>query len=407
MSQWNEENRETYTYGNVSRDILPQTATRQTPKKSTLWKTLLTIGLSTVLGFGAGLGGATLVLKQNEAKKEDTVVIQQEIPIPSHVNVTPSTELSIKEIAQKAQSSVVEINIEATQTSYGFFGGTYISEAAGSGVILSEDGYIITNAHVVNGANKIQVKTSDGTTYDAELVGADTKSDIGVIKINATGLKPATLGDSSLIEVGDTAVVIGNPLGTLGGTVTNGIVSATNRTITINNEMMTLIQTNAAINSGNSGGGLFNGNGDLIGIVNAKDSGMMSNGSTIEGLGFAIPINDAISVAEQLIENGVVVDRPYIGVVLQTVMQGTNERQPGVYITEIVPGSGAESGGLQVNDRIIQIDDVEVQSYTDISAYLKGKAIGDTVAIKVIRNEQEVTCNITLTPVITSTTDRG
>lgn len=411
----NQNNQDFSSYGDTSRTVLTEEPNTQqvnsTPSRHTTGKSIVTILLSGLLGLGAGFGGASLALKQAEATaqtQQPTVVYQEveTIPSPTHVN-TASTELSIQQIAQKAQSSVVEIKTEATTTTYGFWGGTYLSEAAGSGVILSEDGYIITNHHVIEGADSIQVTTSDGTTYDATLVGSDAKSDIGIIKINATGLNAATIGDSSEIQVGDTAVVIGNPLGTLGGTVTNGIISATDRTIKIHNEMMTLIQTNAAINSGNSGGGLFNGNGDLVGIVNAKDSGMTSSGTTIEGLGFAIPINDAMNVAEQLIENGVVTDRPYLGVVLQTITQASGDREIGVYITEVVPGSGAYEAGLAAGDRIIKADDVDISSYTDLSGYIKTKKIGDTIAITVVRDGIEQSFNVTLTGVITSTTNRG
>lgn len=373
------------------------------PKKN---RTILTLFLTTLLAFFAGLGGAYVGVKQF-AKTEPTIIYQQAEPIANTSNTTTqettpqlqSSELSLQQIAEKASVSVVEIRteMEGATSNYGFFAMPYTAESAGSGVIISEDGYIITNNHVIEGATKITVKTSDGTTYDAELIGTDSKSDIGVIKINATDLKAATIGDSSLIRVGDTAVVIGNPLGTLGGTVTNGIISATDREVVINNESMNLIQTNAAINNGNSGGGLFDGNGNLIGIVNAKDSGYTSSGATIEGLGFAIPVNDAMDVADELMTYGKVTNRALLGVTLQTVNQSYGTLTPGLYVTDVLSNSGAENAGIMPGDKIISADGNEVSVYTDLSKLLKKKKVGDTIEIKVIRESEEMTFTVTLT----------
>ena len=223
---------------------------------------------------------------------------------------------------------------------------------AGSGVIISEDGYLITNNHVINGASTIQVRTSDGTTYDAVLVGTDSKTDVAVLKINASGLRPVTFGDSDNLNVGETAVAIGNPLGELGGTVTNGIISAKDRSITLDNQQMTLLQTNAAINPGNSGGGLFNSRGELIGMVVAK-----SSGSDVEGLGFAIPSNLVSKIAQELIANGYVTGRPALGVTVLSIENAQTAMQYGVsslgvYITDVESGSAADKAGLQAGDRM-------------------------------------------------------
>lgn len=357
--------------------------------------------LSILLAFAAGLGGSIVGMKYF-GKEKTTVIYQQAEPIQTTTNTAvqaTSNELSLQQIAEKASVSVVEIRTTVEgQGGYGFFSMPYTAESAGSGVIISNDGYIITNNHVIEDSTSITVKTSDGTTYDATVIGSDAKSDIGVVKINATGLIPATIGDSSLIRVGDTAVAIGNPLGTLGGTVTNGIISATDREVVINNEAMNLIQTNAAINGGNSGGGLFNGQGDLIGIVNAKDSGIASNGSVVEGLGFAIPVNEAMDVAEQLINHGTVTDRPMLGVTLQTVNQSSYYNlEPGLYISDVMSNSGAEKAGLKAGDKIIEADGQSVSSYTDLSRILRKKAIGDTMEIRVIRQQEEMEFFVTLT----------
>lgn len=362
---------------------------------------VLVVLLSAVLGTSGGALGAYLVTSNNTSSKQVIVYQDTNSVTTSNTSNTANSGLSIKEIAAKASPSVVEINIEGQTTGYGFFGGTYTTQAAGSGVIISKDGYIITNNHVVEGATSITVKTNDGTEYAATLVGTDSKSDIGVIKIEADNLTPATIGDSSTISVGDTAVVIGNPLGTLGGTVTNGIISATDREISINNETMNLIQTNAAINSGNSGGGMFDANGNLIGIVNAKDSGTTSSGTTIEGLGFAIPINDAMNVAKQLIESGQVTDRPTIGVTLQTITKDYGNYKAGLYIADVSKGSGAEAAGLQPGDQIIGADGTEIASYTELSKILRNKHVGDILTLTIVRDGEQIEVDVTLTGALT------
>ena len=318
-------------------------------------------------------------------------------------NEKDGSGLTVAEAAAKAAPSTVEIQTEITQQSYGMFGGTYTTNAAGSGVIISKDGYIVTNNHVIDGAQKITVKTSDGTEYDAKLVGTDAKSDIAVLKVDANDLTPATLGDSSKISVGDTAIAIGNPLGTLGGTVTDGIISATSRELVVNNESMKLIQTNATINSGNSGGGLFDGNGNLIGIVQSKDSGTSSSGATIEGIGFAIPVNDAMEVAEQLIKNGKVTDRATLGVYLQTLTTQQGNYTPGVYVTNVIDGSGAQAAGLKAYDKIVGADGKEVSSYPDLSAILKTKKPGDTIDLTIDRDGNQIQVTVTLTGTLETT----
>ena len=362
-------------------------------------KVIATVGkgaLAVLCGFGgawlysaqSGSTGKTVVYQTTESGSSKTTSVSNE---------KGGSGLTVAEAAAKAAPSTVEIQTEITQQSYGMFGGTYTTNAAGSGVIISKDGYIVTNNHVIDGAQKITVKTSDGTEYDAKLVGTDAKSDIAVLKVDANDLTPATLGDSSKISVGDTAIAIGNPLGTLGGTVTDGIISATSRELVVNNESMKLIQTNATINSGNSGGGLFDGNGNLIGIVQSKDSGTSSSGATIEGIGFAIPVNDAMEVAEQLIKNGKVTDRATLGVYLQTLTTQQGNYTPGVYVTNVIDGSGAQAAGLKAYDKIVGADGKEVSSYPDLSAILKTKKPGDTVDLTIDRDGNQIQVTVTLT----------
>lgn len=394
-----------------------QQPVQQTPKKtktrSSAGHTFLTVLLAGVVGLGAGFGGSWLERRVFSNQDSTAAVINHvtedtENSAPQTV-VSSGGGMTIGQIAAKASSSVVEITCTSQVQGYSFFGGptTYESQSAGSGVIIAENGYIITNNHVVEGAETINVTLYDGSEYEAKLIGTDSKSDIGVIKIEATGLNAATIGDSSQIMVGDTAVVIGNPLGTLGGSVTNGIISAAERQVTINNETMNLIQTNAAINSGNSGGGLFDGNGNLIGIVNAKDSGFTSSGATIEGIGFAIPINDAMDVAEQLITSGKVTDRAVLGVTVQTVTQDNGTMKAGLYIAEIASGGGADKAGLHAGDQIIRADGAEVNSYTELSAVLKQHKPGETINVTVLRDGQELSFDVTLTGPLTTTTNKG
>ena len=361
------------------------------------------IVLTAAQSLACGAGGGIIATKAMDDGKQEVVVTTVQQTSPSNTTtVSSSSGLTTAQAAEKAAPSVVEILAEGTTTTYGFFGGTYTSQSAGSGVIISSDGYIITNHHVVEDGESFTITTYDGTEYEATLVGSDSKSDIAILKVEAEDLIPATLGDSSTVQVGDTAIVIGNPLGTLGGTVTDGIISATSRTITVNDQAMELLQTNAQINSGNSGGGLFDGNGNLIGIVNAKDSGTTSSGTTIEGLGFAIPINTAFDVATQLIENGEVTNRATIGVYLQELTQSTGRYTAGLYITEVIKGSGAEAAGLQAYDRIIKANGRDISSYEDLSTALLGKNVGDPFEMTVERDGEQIDVTVTLTGSISS-----
>lgn len=260
---------------------------------------------------------------------------------------------------------------------------------------MTSDGYIITNNHVIEGASTITVKTVDGSEYDAKLIGRDAQTDLAVIKIEANDLPAATFGNSNELKVGDIAIAIGNPLGSLGGTVTTGIISALNREITIENETMTLLQTDAAINPGNSGGGLFDEAGNLIGIVNAKQSS-----AGIEGLGFAIPISDAVEILDELVRNGTVTNRPALNVSLydytDTSLYGNSKYSDGVYIVQIIDGGAADQAGLKVNDQIIRFNGKDVSSTSEVKKELRSLKIGDRVPITVVRDGKEIETEITL-----------
>jgi serine protease Do len=282
----------------------------------------------------------------------------------------------------------------------------YITQGAGSGVIIQSDGYIITCEHVIEGARKITVTLRDGTEYDAELVGADAANDIAVIKIKAKGLQEATYGDSSKLVVGDQVIAIGNPLGTLSGTATTGIISALNRNLNIDNRTLNLFQTDASINPGNSGGGMFDMSGNLIGIVEAK-----STGSDIDGLGFATPINKAAKIAKEIIKTGgsiksedksgsIPTNSVIIGIMVapvdnQTAMQ-YGYRYGGLLIKQVTSDE-ANKAGLQVGDIIYEADGTAVSNNDQLYAILAKKKAGDKLKLSIARdNGQTTTVTTTL-----------
>lgn len=350
-------------------------------------KIITTVGiilLSGVVGFGAGYAGSHLSNNAN-------VTIQQQTNKSNFGTVQVS---DVSDIVEKCKDSVVEITTESASSGNSIFG-QYVSQGAGSGVIISKDGYIVTNNHVVSGATSLKVATTDGTEYDASVVGKDSQTDLAVIKVDANNLQAATLGDSDILQVGDPAIAIGNPLGELGGTVTTGIISATDRQITIDDETMTLLQTDAAINPGNSGGGLFNADGNLIGIVNAKES---STG--IEGLGFAIPITPAQDIITELMQNGSVTSRPALNVSLYDYTSNNqgqySKYEDGCYIVQIVKNGAADKAGLKQNDRILSFDGEQIQSTSDVKNVLKKHKIGDTIKMVVERDSKKITVEITL-----------
>lgn len=299
--------------------------------------------------------------------------------------------LTPPEIFQKAVPSVVSITTEVQ--SYGRIG-----QGTGTGIVMSADGYIITNNHVVEGAQSIQVTLNDGRSFDAEVVGTDANTDIAVVKIDAAGLTVAEFGDSSSLVTGEPAYAIGNPLGIqFAETMTGGMISAPSREVTIDRYVMTLIQVDAAINPGNSGGPLVNSQGQVVGVVNAKI--MTSNSNDVEGIGFAIPIETALNVANDLIEYGYVTNRPVLGVSVQslTAQEAMLYRmEAGLTVKEVTPGGPAEKAGVQVDDKIIAFNGVDVETFAELN-YEKDKCKpGDTVTLTVERNGSELELKVTL-----------
>ncbi len=320
-------------------------------------------------------------------------------------SATASNYDSTTQMLQNSMASVVGIYIE--QTAYSMNGQETTEETgSGSGVIITSDGYIVTNNHVVEGASGLKVYLQDGTEYEGTVVGTDELTDLAVIKIETTGLPAATLGNSSSVLVGETVYAIGNPLGVFTSSVSAGIVSGLNRTLEVEGQNMTLMQTDASVNPGNSGGGLFNANGELIGIVNAKSLGV-----DVEGLGFAIPIDDAKPVIVDLIDLGYVSGRPFLGITLQEInlveSSGNNQGgyfpfyMPSSYVTRIqvmsvMEGGAAQAAGMLVNDIILAINDTEINGSSELAAALYEYKIGDVVTITVQRGSEQVNLQVTL-----------
>ena len=379
---------------------------KQPPKKrrrknGNIARSAVALVLAAAMGFVGGFVGARV---GNTGGK---VVIQQVAPSSTSSSdsgsasaVNTASGMTTAQVSEMVSPSVVVITTEqVVYSQWSWYGQSQVESGAGSGVIISSDGYILTCAHVVSGASNITVSIGD-KDYPATLVGEDTTSDIAVVKVDATGLTPATVGNSDNLKVGESVMAVGNPLGELGGTVTSGIVSALNRSVTIqgtsSTNTMSLIQMDASVSPGNSGGGLFNMNGELIGLVNAK-----SSSSDAEGLGFAIPINDAIKVAQDLLENGYVSGRPYMGITYLAVTDAQTAAQLnvnayGVYVVDVVQGGPADKAGLKTGDRIVSIDGTEIAQKDDLGTLIQQHAAGDTLSITVAREGQMQTVSLTL-----------
>ena len=388
--------------------VQPQDAQPPKKKKKFNGKRVARSAVALVLAAAMGFAGGFVGAKFGGSGK---VVIQQVAPSSTADSASGSdssitaasssgSSLTTEQVADLVSPSVVVITTEqVVYSQWSWYGQNQVESGAGSGVIISSDGYILTCAHVVDGASTITVTIGD-KDYTATLVGEDTTSDIAVIKIDADGLTPATVGNSDNLKVGESVMAVGNPLGELGGTVTSGIVSALNRSVSIQGSSsvntMSLIQMDASVSPGNSGGGLFNMNGELVGIVNAK-----SSDSDAEGLGFAIPVNDAVKVAQELLENGYVTGRPYLGISYYAVTDAQTAAQLGVnaygvYIVEVVKGGPADKAGLQAGDRIVSVDGSEVATQSDLGTLMQDHKAGDTIEITVARGGQMQTVNVTL-----------
>lgn len=364
-----------------------------------------------VVGGAAGVGGAAVY---HNITQPDTVVYQGERPtvnVDTVANSNNDQPMTPEQLYAANLASCVGITVSTTTVN--IFGQTSTSAASGSGFVLTQDGYIVTNYHVIEDAVNdssvsIEVSFANGDKYTATLVGGEQDNDVAVLKIDATGLQPVTLGDSDQLVVGESVYTIGNPLGELTYSLSNGLVSALDRLITTSSTNQTtgqketttlnVLQTNCDINPGNSGGPLFDSYGNVVGIVTAKYT-QTSSGVSAEGLGFALPINDVKEIINDLIEHGYVTGKPYLGIQVRNV---SSEAQAygisaGAAVVSVAEGSCAQEAGLQVNDIIIAIDDTAIDSSSALTAALSSNyKAGDTVTLTVVRSQQQVQLTVTL-----------
>lgn len=379
------------------------------------WKPAGIVAAALCCALLGGIGGGALMLNySNNRMAQQTEALQSQLDalkrsqnsastaINSGTNASGSTvstgsTLTFSQVYEQNVNSVVAISNESTSTN--IFGQPSTSASSGSGFVISEDGYILTNYHVVKGATSLTVMTYDGTEYSAVCKGYDSSSDVALLKVEASGLDAVVIGDSDALQVGEAVAAIGNPLGELTSSLTAGYVSALDRMINTDGTVLNMLQTDAAINPGNSGGPLFNMKGEVIGITTAKYSGSTSSGASIEGIGFAIPINDVMSLVNDLMEYGYAKNRPYLGVTLREMdaSVGAMYNLPvGPQVQEVTDGSCAQKAGVQAGDIIIGLGDTKIESYSELAAALKNFSAGDTVKLTVYRSGREVELQVVL-----------
>lgn len=386
------------TYTQPSFDSSFQTPAPKKPKRKKAWKAILSCVCA--LALVAGSCGITafalnrywehkdrqtnemldqLYQQIQELKKEikDNSFTGNGNSISGSTN-TSAVGLTPGQVYAKCVNSVVAIVAQSAQ-----------SGSSGSGFILSSNGYILTNYHVIQGSSTITVTVYDGTEYPATAIGYDDTNDIALIKVEAEGLPYATLGSSDALIVGDQVAAIGNPLGELTSTLTVGYISAKERDVTTDGTIINMLQTDAAINAGNSGGPLFNMKGEVVGIITAKYSGSTASGASIEGIGFAIPIDDITGKIEEIRENGYV-STPYMGVSVSNQSQGV-----GAYVVSVEPDGGAQAAGVRAGDIIVGLGDQDITCVEDISKALRNFKVGDTTTITVFRSRRLLDLTIT------------
>ena len=358
-----------------------------------------------LVGGGSGWGAAALAQKNSSAAAAPTAASsdasvmlegQRQTATLQVASVDTSKLLTASEVYAQNVNSTVGITTSITTN---YFGYQTTAAAAGSGFILTQDGYILTNYHVVESSSSIKVTTYDGTSYDAQLIGYDESNDVAVLKVDATDLTPVVLGDSDSVSVGDSVVAIGNPLGELTFSLTAGAISALDRPVTLSSgTTMNLMQTDCAINSGNSGGALFNMYGEVIGITNAKySSSSSSSEASIDNIGFAIPINQVRSIVESIIQNGYIV-KPYIGVSVSDVSSESQSYglPQGAAVRSVVENSPAAEAGLQENDIITAANGDAITGSNDLVKLVKAASAGDTLELTVYRQGQTITVTLTV-----------
>ena len=347
--------------------------------------------------LGGAVGGGVAYYAGNRPGETSVNVSSRPATQVSVNTVDGKNAMSDAEVYAAGVNSVVSINVTGTSGT-NFFGQAVQTASAGSGFILTKDGYIVTNYHVVKDGEAVKVTLYSGDEYEAKYVGGDEDYDIAVIKVEAADLQPVTLGDSGSLNVGDHVLAVGNPLGELTVSMSGGMVSCVNRAINVDGTPFNMIQTDASINPGNSGGPLFNQYGEVVGIVSAKYSS--TGNESVEGLGFAIPINDVFAMIQDIMTNGYVTNKPYLGVTAGTMTeqmaaQYRYDITSGVFIYSVEEDSAADQAGLKMGDVITKVDDTAITSMEDLTVAKKQYSAGDTCTLTVYREGQETTVELT------------
>ena len=390
-----------YHYKYSSQEEQPAWEAATKKKKNSIWEksgvkvTALLLACALV-GGGAGFGGAALARSVGVGggtaiHQSDRTV--QEVTVKK---VTGQTLMTPAEVYASTVGSVVSINCSAVSTN--IFGQRVESASSGSGFVITQDGYIVTNHHVVASASSVKVTMYDGKEYSAAVVGSDSDYDVAVLKVETTGLQPVTLGNSADVNVGDTVLAIGNPLGELTFSMSQGIVSCCDRAINVSGTPFNMIQVDASINPGNSGGPLMNLYGEVVGIVSAKYSSYSN--TAVEGLGFAIPIGDVQAVITDIMENGQITSKPSMGITAGTMTrqmaaQYQIDKDNGVFVYSVDKGGAGEKAGLRMGDVITKVDSMEITSMEDLTAAKKGHRAGDTVTVIYYRDGQNYSTELT------------
>ena len=384
---------------------MPQMPSQKKHKKSGAGKAVALVLVCALVSGCMGVGGAFLGSQLVRQGQPETVLSDgvstvmkgvRETSVLQIQQIDSSKTLSAAEVYAANVNSTVGIVTSAVTTN--FWGQRTTSAAAGSGFLFTDDGYILTNYHVVQGADSVTVSTYDGTKYDAKIIGFDESNDVAVLKIDAEGLTPVVIGNSDQLNVGDSVVAIGNPLGELTFSLTSGTVSALDREVTMSSGIsMELIQTDCAINSGNSGGALFNMHGEVVGITNAKYSGSSGSGASIDNIAFAIPINDVYSIVTSIIEKGYI-EKPYIGVSVLDVSDETQKYglPKGASVQTVTDDGPAKAAGLQVNDIITKVDDTEIAGSSDLVKAIGQCEPGQEITLTVYRQGQTLELKVTV-----------
>ena len=380
----------------------PSDQNRGSGKKKGTAKIVALALVCALVGGLVGAGASSAAAKVNHTSVQ---VSDREVAQVQTVKVDGKTQMTMPEVYASNVNSVVSINVSATTN---YFGQTVQTAASGTGFFITEDGYILTNHHVISDASSVKVTLYNGETYDATVIGSDEDYDIAVIKIDVTGATPVVLGDSSKVAIGESVAAVGNPLGELTFSMSEGIVSCVNRAINVDGTPFNMIQVDCSINPGNSGGPLMNLYGEVVGIVSAKYSTYSS--TTVEGLGFAIPIDDVKSIITDIMENGAVTGKAYMAVTVGTMnsqmaAQYSIDIDQGVFVYSVVKGGAGDKAGLRLGDVITKMGDTTLTSRQDLSAALKSYRSGDTATLTVFRDGSYITTDITFDqqPQITGT----